>query len=62
MEYRGWSRTRLDEEMQIRRSVLLAMQNQGIKDYRSVARIIQAFTIEPDRVLASLDDLGRLIR
>ena len=62
MEYRGWTRTRLDEEMQIRRSVLLAMQNQGIKDYRSVARIIQAFTIEPDRVLASLDDLGRLIR
>ena len=62
MEYRGWTRTRLDEEMQIRRSVLLAMQNQGIRDYRAVARIIQAFTIEPDRVLASLDDLGRLIR
>jgi len=62
MEYRGWSRARLDEELQIRRSVLLAMQKQGIRDYRTVARIVQAFAIEPDRVLASLDDLGRLIR
>ncbi|MCT8336189.1 type II/IV secretion system ATPase subunit [Methanoculleus sp. Afa-1] len=61
MEYRGWSRARLDEELQIRRSILLAMQKQGIRDYRAVARIIQAFAIEPDRVLASLDDLGRLI-
>jgi len=62
MEYRGWSRTQLDEELQIRRSVLLAMLEQGIKDYRAVARIIQAFAIDRDRVLASLDDLDRLIR
>ncbi|MDD3933228.1 MAG: type II/IV secretion system ATPase subunit [Methanoculleus sp.] len=62
MEYRGWSRTRLDEELRIRRSVLLAMHEQGIRDYRAVARIVQAFTIDRDRVLASLDDLGRLIR
>ena len=61
MEYRGWSRARLDEELQLRRSVLLAMQKQGIRDYRAVARIVQAYAIEPDRVLASLDDLGRLI-
>ncbi|KUK61438.1 MAG: Uncharacterized protein XE10_1399 [Methanoculleus marisnigri] len=62
MEYRGWSRTRLDEELRIRRAVLLAMAEQGIRDYRAVARIIQAFTIDRDRVLASLDDLGGLIR
>jgi len=62
MEYRGWSRTRLDEELRIRRSVLLAMHEQGIRNYRAVARIVQAFTIDRDRVLASLDDLGRLIR
>nr|WP_292383168.1 type II/IV secretion system ATPase subunit [Methanoculleus sp. UBA430] len=62
MGYRGWNRTRLDEELQIRRKILLAMREQGIKDYRAVARIIQAFAIEPDRVLASLDDLGGLIR
>jgi flagellar protein FlaI len=62
MEYRGWSRTQLDEELRIRRSVLLAMHEQGIKDYRAVARIIQAFAIDRDRVLASLDGLGRLIR
>jgi flagellar protein FlaI len=62
MEYRGWSRTRLDEELRIRRTVLVAMGEQGIRDYRAVARIIQAFTIDRDRVLASLDDLGGLIR
>ena len=62
MEYRGWSRTRFDQELQTRKKILLAMQDQGIKDYRAVARIIQAFAIEPDRVLASLDDLGGLIR
>jgi flagellar protein FlaI len=62
MEYRGWNRTRLEEELQVRRSVLLAMHEQGIRDYRAVARIVQAFTIDRDRVLASLDDLGRLIR
>lgn len=62
MEYRGWNRTQLDEELKIRRSVLLAMHEQGIRDYRAVARIIQAFAIDRDRVLASLDDLGRLIR
>jgi flagellar protein FlaI len=62
MEYRGWSRIRLDEELQIRRSVLLAMQSQDIRDYRAVARIIQAFAIDPDRVLASLDDLSRLVQ
>jgi flagellar protein FlaI len=62
MEYRGWDRTRLEEELQIRRSILLAMHEQGIRDYRAVARIVQAFAIDRDRVLASLDDLGRLIR
>ncbi|PKL56693.1 MAG: secretion system protein E [Methanomicrobiales archaeon HGW-Methanomicrobiales-6] len=62
MAYRGWSRVQLEEELRIRQSVLLAMREQGIRDYRAVARIIQAFTTERDRVLASLDDLGRLIR
>ncbi|MDV2481264.1 type II/IV secretion system ATPase subunit [Methanoculleus sp. Wushi-C6] len=62
MEYRGWSRARLNEELGLRRSVLLAMHEQEIRDYRVVARIIQAFTIDRDRVLASLDNLRGLIR
>jgi len=62
MEYRGWSRSRLEEELRIRRTVLLAMHEQGIRDYRAVARIIQTWTVQRDRVLASLDDLGELIR
>lgn len=62
MVYRGWSRSQLEEELRIRRTVLRAMLEQGIRDYRSVARIIQVWTIQRDRVLASLDDLGELIR
>ncbi|MDK2916398.1 MAG: archaeal flagellar protein FlaI [Euryarchaeota archaeon] len=62
MEYRGWSRSQLEEELRVRRTVLLAMHEQGIRDYRAVARIIQAWTVQRDRVLASLDDLGELIR
>ena len=62
MEYRGWSRSQLEDELQIRRKILLAMLEQGIRDYRAVARIVQIYAIEPDRVLTSLDNLGELIR
>jgi flagellar protein FlaI len=62
MEYRGWDRSRLEEELRVRRRVLVAMHEQGIRDYRAVARIVQTFVTEPDRVLASLDDLGGLVR
>ncbi|HON40668.1 MAG TPA: secretion system protein E, partial [Methanoculleus sp.] len=62
MEYRGWGLKRLEEELQTRRTILRAMLDQGIRDYRSVARIIQAWTISPETVLSSIDDLGELIR
>ena len=62
MEYRGWSRARLEDELQTRRRILLAMLEQGIEDYRAVARIVQIYAIEPDRVLAALDNLGGLVR
>ena len=62
MEYRGWNRARLEEELRTRKRVLLAMHEQGIRDYRAVSRVVQAYTIDPGRVLASLDDLGGLIR
>ncbi|WOX54856.1 type II/IV secretion system ATPase subunit [Methanoculleus palmolei] len=62
MEYRGWSRTRLEEELQTRRCILLALVAQGIRDYGAVARVIQIFAVDRDRVIASLDDLGGLVR
>jgi len=62
MEYRGWGLKQLEEELQTRRNILLAMLDQGIKDYRSVARIIQAWAISPEAVLSSIDNLGELIR
>jgi len=62
MDYRGWSRSQLDEELQVRRKILLAMLEQGIRDYRAVARLIQVYAIDPERVLASLESLRELIR
>ncbi|WOX58074.1 type II/IV secretion system ATPase subunit [Methanoculleus receptaculi] len=62
MEYRGWGLKRLEEELETRRTILRAMLDQGIRDYRSVARIIQTWTISPETVLSSIDDLGELIR
>ncbi len=62
MEYRGWDREQLETELQNRRRVLLAMHEQGIRDFREVSRVIQAYAIDPERVLASLPDPGRLFR
>lgn len=62
MEYRGWDRGQLETELQNRRRVLLAMHEQGIRDFREVSGVIQAYAIDPERVLASLPDPGRLFR
>jgi flagellar protein FlaI len=64
---RSWStaagiRAQLETELQNRRRVLLAMHEQGIRDFREVSRVIQAYAIDPERVLASLPDPGRLFR
>jgi flagellar protein FlaI len=61
MEFRGWSKGRLEEELAIRKQILEAMHAQDIRDYVSVSRIIQAFSIDRNRVLDNLNDLSRLI-
>jgi archaeal flagellar protein FlaI len=61
MEYRGWSKGQLEEELAVRKRILQGMQAQNIRDYVSVSRIIQAFSIDRKRVVENMDDLTRLI-
>jgi flagellar protein FlaI len=61
-ERRGWSREVLEHEIEVRKKILLAMQAQRIIDYVSVSRIFHTYYIEPDKVLASMDNLNRLLQ
>lgn len=56
-ERRGWGREELASEVSLRKSVLSAMQEQQIRDYISVSRIIQGFYIDRRQVLEKMSDL-----
>jgi flagellar protein FlaI len=60
MASRGWTSDDLQQEILSRGKILMAMKEQGVKDYVAVSRIFQGYAIKPDEVLANLDDLGRL--
>jgi flagellar protein FlaI len=61
-EKRGWTREQLEAEIDVRRSILLAMQAQDIKDYISVASVFHAYNINPRNVLANIGDLRKVIQ
>jgi len=61
IEFRGWAREQLEQELGIRKRILEAMHEQGIRDYVAVSRIIQAYSIDRDAVLKQMDDLSRVI-
>ncbi|MDD1676378.1 MAG: type II/IV secretion system ATPase subunit [Methanomicrobiales archaeon] len=60
-EQRGWSREQLSQEIATRKRILEALQKQGIKDYVRVARIFQAYNIEPAKVLQEMGDLSKIL-
>jgi len=60
-EQRGWSRERLEAEIATRKSILLAMESQGIIDYVRASRVFQAYNINPEVVTGNLDDLSRVL-
>jgi len=61
-ERRGWSRETLEQEIEVRKKILQAMQAQRIIDYISVSRILHTYYIEPGKVLEAIDDLNRLLQ
>ena len=61
-ERRGWTREKLESEIQVRKNLLEEMKKQGIRDYISVATVFHAYNIDPANVLASIADLRRVIQ
>jgi flagellar protein FlaI len=46
----------------MRKQILNAMHEQGIRDYISVARIFQAYHIDPKPVIENLGDLSKVLK
>jgi flagellar protein FlaI len=61
MTTRGWSTDDLQLEILRRGKILMAMKEQGVKDYISVSQIFQAYAIKSDEVMANLGDLRKLV-
>jgi flagellar protein FlaI len=61
MTTRGWSTDDLQLEILKRGKILMAMKEQGVKDYISVSQIFQAYAIKSDEVMANLGDLRKLV-
>ena len=61
-EKRGWSREQLDDEIRIRRMILIAMKEQGMRDYISVSQLFQAYNIDPAGVIESIGDLKAFLK
>ncbi|MDD1719512.1 MAG: type II/IV secretion system ATPase subunit [Methanoregulaceae archaeon] len=60
-EQRGWSREVMEKETAVRKQLLEAMHQQGIRDYVRVSKIFEAYYIDPARVLAGIGDLDRVL-
>ncbi|HEC57581.1 MAG TPA: secretion system protein E [Candidatus Syntrophoarchaeum butanivorans] len=56
MKQRGWSRERLNEELDQRRQVLQWMIDKDIMDYRKVAEILQAYHFDPDGTIEAIEE------
>jgi flagellar protein FlaI len=56
MKQRGWTLTELNAEMGNRKKVLQYLIEKDIRYYRDIARIIQMYYQNPDRVLKNIAD------
>jgi archaeal flagellar protein FlaI len=61
-EKRGWSREQLDDEIRIRKMILIAMKAQGMLDYISVSQLFQAYNIDAAGVIESIGDLKAFLK
>ncbi|AIY89595.1 Flagella-related protein FlaI [Geoglobus acetivorans] len=49
---RNWSRKELEQELKRREAVLKYMLDKNIRDFKEVARIIQTYQVDPDKVVS----------
>jgi len=55
MQNRGWSAIELDIEIGRREKVLRYMMEHEIRDYRKIARVVQKYFVNPEKVLEEID-------
>ena len=61
-EKRGWSREQLEDEIRIRKMILIAMKEQGMLDYISVSQLFQAYNIDAAGVIESIGDMKAFLK
>jgi len=59
---RGWSREQLEDEIRIRKMILIAMKEQKILDYISASQLFQAYSIDPVGVIEAIGDLKTFLK
>ena len=59
---RGWSREQLEDEIRVRKMILIAMKEQGILDYISVSQLFQAYNIDAAGVIEAIGDLKAFLK
>jgi flagellar protein FlaI len=59
---RGWSREQLEDEIRIRKMILIAMKEQDILNYISVSQLFQAYNIDPAGVIEAIGDLKAFLK
>ena len=61
MEVRGWTSQEMNDEVQRRLKILNALHEQEIRDYISVTRIVQTYSINPEMVMSEINNLKELL-
>lgn len=56
MSLRGWSKDRLNEEFENRKRILEYMVEKNITNYKEVSKIVQAYSIDPEGVMRSIEE------
>jgi len=59
---RGWTKDQLDSELKVRKQILTAMMEQGVRDYVSVSRIFQTYQIDPKLIIENLGDIRKVLK
>lgn len=55
MGLRGWSKDRLNKELEDKKAILEYMVDKNITNYKEVSKIMQAYSIDPEGLMRSLD-------
>lgn len=56
MNLRGWSRDALNKELEYRKRILEYMVEKNITNYKEVSKIVQAYSIDPEGVMRSIEE------